>query len=55
MIRSIRKKHRVIWVILAIVLPILFIASIVFRHNEPVNESIPQKNETPRALRTQRN
>ncbi|MEK7723605.1 MAG: hypothetical protein AAB336_04600 [Acidobacteriota bacterium] len=43
MIRSIRKKHKFIWLILAILLPILFIASIVYRHNEPINESIPSK------------
>ena len=46
MIRSIRKKHRVIWVILAIILPLLFIASIVFRHQEPVNQIVPKRVET---------
>ena len=46
MIRSIRKKHRVIWVILAIVLPLLFIASIIFRHQQPVNQIVPKRVET---------
>ena len=45
MISSIRKKHRVIWVILAITLPLLFIASIVFRHQEPINQTIPKRVE----------
>ena len=43
MIRSIRKKHKIIWLILAILLPLLFIAGIVFRHSEPVNENVPKK------------
>ena len=51
MIRSIRKKHRVIWVILAIVLPLLFIASIIFRHNEPVNQTVPKRVENTDAHR----
>ncbi len=46
MIRSIRKKHKSVWIILAIILPILFIASIIFRHNEPINENIPSKKLT---------
>ena len=51
MIRSIRKKHRLIWVILAIILPLLFIASIVFRHPEPVNQTIPKRTETTNGRR----
>jgi hypothetical protein len=51
MIRSIRKKHRAIWVILAIILPLLFIASIVFRHPEPVNQAVPKRVETTDAHR----
>jgi len=43
MIRKIRRKHKIIWLILAILLPILFVASIAFRHNEPINEKIPVK------------
>ncbi len=43
MIRKIRKKHQIIWLILAVLLPILFIAGIAFRHSEPVNEKIPGK------------
>lgn len=43
MIHSIRKTHKLIWLILAILLPILFIAGIAFRHLEPVNESIPKR------------
>lgn len=42
MIRKIRKRHRIIWVILAIILPLIFVASIMFRHSEPVNQNIPQ-------------
>lgn len=41
MIRSIRKKHKIIWLVLAILLPVLFIAAIALRHPAPVNESIP--------------
>lgn len=41
MIRSIRKEHKIVWLILAILLPLLFIASIAFRHSEPVNKNIP--------------
>lgn len=43
MIRSIRKRHKIIWLVLAILLPLIFIVSIVFRHNEPINQSIPSK------------
>ena len=41
MIRSIRKRHKMVWLALAVLLPVLFIASVVFRHSEPVNENIP--------------
>jgi hypothetical protein len=43
MIRKIRKNHKLIWLILAILLPVLFIAGIAFRHHEPVNEKIPEE------------
>lgn len=43
MIRSIRKRHQIVWIVLAILLPILFIVSIVWRHNEPINETVPRK------------
>lgn len=43
MIRAIRKKHKIIWLVLAILLPLLFIASIVLRHGEPVNENVPKR------------
>jgi hypothetical protein len=42
MIRTIRKRHKFVWIVLAVLLPILFIAGIVFRHADPVNESIPR-------------
>ncbi len=42
MIRKIRKKHKILWLILAIILPLLFVASIAFRHSEPVNEKVPK-------------
>lgn len=51
MIRKIRKKHKIVWLILAILLPVVFIVSIAFRHSEPVNEKIPEKFTT----KTQRN
>ena len=41
MISSIRKRHKILWLALAVLLPILFIASIAFRHSDPVNENIP--------------
>ncbi len=41
MIRIIRKRHKIIWLALAVLLPILFIVSIAFRHSEPLNENIP--------------
>jgi glucan phosphoethanolaminetransferase (alkaline phosphatase superfamily) len=43
MIRKIRKTHKIIWLILAVLLPLIFIASIAIRHSEPVNEKIPNK------------
>jgi hypothetical protein len=43
MIRAIRKKHKIIWLILAVILPLLFVASIAFRHSEPVNENVPER------------
>lgn len=42
MIRSIRKEHKIVWLLLSLLLPLLFIASIVFRHPKPVNENIPK-------------
>jgi hypothetical protein len=42
MIRKIRKQHKIVWLILAVLLPLLFIASIAFRHSEPINENIPK-------------
>ncbi len=42
MIRSIRKRHKVIWLILAVLLVLVFIAGIASRHSEPVNEKIPR-------------
>jgi len=42
MIRKIRKKHKIVWLVLAILLPLIFFAGIVFRHNEPLNEKIPK-------------
>ena len=41
MIRRIRRQHKIVWLILAVLLPALFIAAVVFRHREPVNEKIP--------------
>lgn len=43
MIRKIRKRHKIIWLVLAVLLPLIFIASIVFRHHEPVNENVPKR------------
>jgi heme/copper-type cytochrome/quinol oxidase subunit 3 len=42
MISSIRKKHRIVWVFLTVVLAITFVLSIIYRHSEPINEKIPQ-------------
>ncbi len=44
MIRSILQKHLLIWLSLAVVLPIVFVVSIYFRHPAVVNERIPQRN-----------
>lgn len=55
MIRKIRKEHKMVWLILAIILPILFVASIVFRHSEPTNQSVPKRNITQSSQGTQRN
>lgn len=41
MISSIRKRHKFIWLVLAVLLPLLFITSIALQHSEPVNENIP--------------
>jgi len=46
MIREIRKQHKIIWLMLAFLLPLIFIASIIFRHKEPVNENVPQRIST---------
>ena len=43
MIHKIRRKHKIVWLILAILLPVLFIVSIIFRHHEPINENIPKR------------
>ena len=42
MIRRLRRRHRLIWVALAFVLPLLIIAGLMSRHAEPVNESVPK-------------
>jgi hypothetical protein len=41
MIAKTRKMHGIIWLTIAILLPILFAASIIYRHSEPVNQKIP--------------
>jgi hypothetical protein len=53
MIRSIRQKHLLIWLILAVVLPILLVVSVYFRHPEVVNEKIPQRDLPQRTPSTQ--
>jgi hypothetical protein len=42
MISSIRKRHRITWAILALVLAITFVLSVTYRHREPINEKIPR-------------
>ncbi len=42
MISAIRKRHRIIWIILAVLLAAVFVASVISRHNEPLNDKIPQ-------------
>jgi hypothetical protein len=46
MIRKLRQRHFLIWLILAIILPILFAAGIIYRHSEPVNPAIPKRIKT---------
>lgn len=41
MIRSLRKRHRLIWAVLALLLPALFVAALALRHPDPVNDRIP--------------
>jgi hypothetical protein len=41
MIRAIRKEHKIVWLLLALLLPLVFTASIIFRHAEPINKNIP--------------
>ena len=43
MIRRIRKTHKIVWLVLAILLPLLLIAAVAFRHAEPVNENVPKR------------
>lgn len=50
MIRSIRKTHKIVWLILAVLLPIVFISGIFFRHSETINENIPSKKLTAESL-----
>jgi hypothetical protein len=54
MIRQIRKKHKIIWLILAILLPLLFIASVALRHGATVNEKIPERTLPQSSQRTPR-
>lgn len=42
MIRSIRRRHKLVWITLALLLPVLFVAALALRHSEPVNDRIPQ-------------
>jgi hypothetical protein len=46
MIHKTRQRHRFIWLAIAILLPIIFAASIIYRHSEPLNQSIPQTKTT---------
>ncbi len=41
MIRSIRKRHKLVWIVLAVLLPMLITAGLLLRHDEPVNPQIP--------------
>jgi hypothetical protein len=43
MIRSIRKRHRIVWIVLALILPVLIAAALLSRHAEPVNDGIPRR------------
>jgi hypothetical protein len=54
MIRKIRRQHKIVWLILAVLLPLIFIAGIVFRHGEPVNEKIPERILPSRTRSSQR-
>ncbi|NNE67800.1 MAG: hypothetical protein HKN33_14655 [Pyrinomonadaceae bacterium] len=46
MIRGSRKRHRIIWLVLAVLLPVLFAAGLLLRHEDPVNIEIPKVERT---------
>ena len=50
MIISLRKRHITIWIILAILLPVIFFVGLALRHGEPLNDKIPtvQREEAKR-------
>ncbi len=37
MIRRLRSAHRVIWIVLAILLPLILVLGLLARHGRPVN------------------
>ena len=49
MIQPLRKTHRVIFLVLLVLLPVLFVSSIAFRHSSPeIKPGQAQPVETPR-------
>ncbi len=39
--RKHRRRHLIIWIALAVLLPIVLVAAFSQRHTEPVNRSVP--------------
>lgn len=42
MIRRLRKIHRLAWILLAILVPAVFIFGLMYRHQFPLNTEVPQ-------------
>lgn len=52
MIRPLRQRHRLIFIVLAIVLPLLFICGLLYRQSVPAVRRIPdQWQTTPQPVR----
>jgi hypothetical protein len=48
MIRRIRRRHLIVWLVLSVALLLLLAASVVFRHAAPVNRTIPPRSANGR-------
>ena len=51
MIRSLRVRHRAIWIVLAFLLPLVFVFGLLARHSRPTNPEAAIQHAVGKAAR----